>query len=194
MAQIDTVPVAGQHRGKGAFTGGGNAMHRRPMIAAAAMLWLGLGAAIPAPPPPPKVGDIAPPFEIRLIDGTRIRSQELAGQVVVLNYWATWCAPCKVELPLLDRYYSMRRDAGLRVFAITTEDSLPASRLKQLFSVMHIPAVRSLRGKYGTLGAVPTNYIIDRAGRVRYAKAAALELEDLNTLLVPLLREPAPAS
>jgi cytochrome c biogenesis protein CcmG, thiol:disulfide interchange protein DsbE len=163
----------------------------------AAILAMGMMLASGSPaasPPPPKVGAAAPAFRMKLVDGTEIRSEDLRGHVVVLNYWATWCAPCKEELPLLDRYYAMRKDAGLRVFAITTEDSVPLSKLKALFAAMKMPSVRSFRGNYGPLGAVPTNYIIDRAGRVRYAKAAAFTLDDLNRELVPLLREPAPTT
>ncbi|WP_404368995.1 TlpA family protein disulfide reductase [Sphingomonas sp. MMS24-J45] len=142
----------------------------------------------------PKVGVAAPPFELTLIDGTKVSSADLRGQVVVLNFWATWCVPCRKELPLLDRYYEIQQQRGLRVFAITTEDSLPVYQMKKLFAVMHISPVRKIKGNYNVLGAVPTNFIIDRAGRVRYAKASALELDDLNRELVPLLLESAPTS
>ncbi|MBE2992379.1 TlpA family protein disulfide reductase [Sphingomonas sp. CFBP 13603] len=138
-----------------------------------------------------KLGEPAPPFELTLIDGTKVRSAILHGQVVVLNFWATWCGPCKAELPLLDSYYRIRKDNGLRVFAVATEDSVPASKLKPLFAAMTIPSARRIKGPFAVMGALPTN-IIDRAGVVRYAKAGAFDLNELNTLLVPLLREPAP--
>ncbi len=140
-----------------------------------------------------KVGAIAPPFELTLMDGTKVSSADLRGQVVVLNFWATWCVPCRAELPLLDRYYEIQKARGLRVFAITTEDSVPLYQLKKLFAVMHIQPTRKIKGAYDTLGGVPTNYIIDRAGRIRYAKAAAFDLDALNKELVPLLAEPVPA-
>ena len=139
-----------------------------------------------------KVGERAPDFEMTLIDGSKIRSADLHGQVVILNFWATWCGPCRAELPLLDTYYRMRKDKGLRVFAVATEDSLPASRLKPLFAALAIPSARRIKGAFAVMGALPTNYIIDRAGVVRYAKPGALELADMNRLLVPLLSEPAP--
>lgn len=148
-------------------------------------------AAAPVAAKQPKVGEPAPDFELTLVDGTKTRLADLKGQVVVLNFWATWCAPCKVELPRLDRYYQLRRDAGLRAFAIATEDSLPLHQLKKLFAVMAMPSAKRIKGPYATLGAVPTNYVIDRRGVVRYAKAAALDLDDMNKILVPLLREPA---
>ncbi len=139
-----------------------------------------------------RIGERAPDFELTLIDGSRVRSADLRGQVVVLNFWGTWCGPCKAELPLLDNYYRLRKDNGLRVFAVATEDSLPASRLKPLLAAMTIPSARRIKGPFAVLGALPTNYIIDRAGIVRYAKTGAFDLDDLNGLLVPLLREPAP--
>ncbi|MGC5797677.1 TlpA family protein disulfide reductase [Sphingomonas sp. NFX23] len=148
--------------------------------------------ATSAAPAAVKVGERAPDFEMTLIDGTKVHNADLRGQVVVLNFWATWCGPCKAELPLLDSYYRIRKDNGLRVFAVATEDSLPASRLKPLVAAMAIPSARRIKGPFAVMGALPTNYIIDRAGVVRYAKAGAFDLDELNTLLVPLLREPAP--
>lgn len=140
----------------------------------------------------PAVGDTAPDFQLKLIDGSTVRLSELRGQVVVLNFWATWCVPCRAELPILDSYQRIRRSAGLRVFAVATEDSVPAYQMKKLFAAMAIQPARSVKGPYQILGGVPTNYIIDRAGRIRYAKAAAFDLDALNTILVPLLNERAP--
>ena len=137
-----------------------------------------------------KVGQLAPEATITPISGTPIKLSQLRGQVVVLNFWATWCVPCRVELPMLDRYYRIQGKHGLKVFAVTTEDSIPANKLKPLFGALAISPVRKIRGPYSNFTAVPTNIIIDRAGVVRYAKAGSLELDDLNRLLVPLLQEP----
>jgi cytochrome c biogenesis protein CcmG, thiol:disulfide interchange protein DsbE len=139
-----------------------------------------------------KLGQPAPPIELTLVDGRTTTLAEHRGEVILLNFWATWCVPCRTELPLLDGYYRRARQHGLSVFAVATDGSAPLRQLKPLFAAMAIPAVRRVRGMSAEMPAVPTNYIIDRAGVVRYAKAAAFDLDDLNRELIPLLNEPAP--
>jgi cytochrome c biogenesis protein CcmG/thiol:disulfide interchange protein DsbE len=153
-----------------------------------------LGAAMtPVMAARPRIGQPAPDFQLTLVDGTHVRLSDLRGQVVVLNFWATWCVPCRTELPTLDNYYRIVQRHGLKVFAITTEDSVPLNRLQRVFAAMTIGAVRNMRGPYEPInGAVPTNFVIDRAGRIRYAQAGAFTLDDLNRVLIPLLNEPAP--
>jgi thiol-disulfide isomerase/thioredoxin len=163
---------------------------RRALISAA--MTVALAVSAPANAHDPKVGDVAPDAELRLVNGQTVHLSDLRGQVVVLNFWATWCGPCKAELPTLDTYYRIQRVHGLRVFAATTEDSLPESALHKLFGLMAIDPVHHLRGPYHPLEGVPTNYVIDRKGVIRYARAGAFDLDSLNDVLVPLLREPAP--
>jgi thiol-disulfide isomerase/thioredoxin len=153
-------------------------------------------SATAAPAASLKVGQPAPNFELVLVDGKRLHLSDLRGQVVVLNYWATWCAPCREELPLLDSYYraASRRGWPLRVFAVATEDSLSKSQLKPLFKVLTIPSAEKIKGgPFGDVDAVPTNYVIDRAGILRYAKSGSFDLDLLNEVLVPLMSQPAPS-
>lgn len=143
--------------------------------------------------PRPKVGEPAPEAELTLIDGTKVKLSAMRGDVVVFNIWATWCVPCRRELPTLDYYYEAQKQHGLRVYALSTEDSVPLYRLKPLFEKLHIQPTKKIKGPYGAIdNAVPSNYVIDRAGVLRYAKAAAFDLDDLNRELVPLLNEPRP--
>ena len=142
-----------------------------------------------------KVGQPVPNAELVLADGSHLHLSDLRGQVVVLNYWATWCVPCRTELPLLNGYYEAAAKRGwpLRIFAVATEDSVPKYRLKQLFSVLSIsPTDRIHGGPFADVDALPTNYVIDKSGVLRYAKAGAFDLEGLNAALVPLLKEAAP--
>ena len=171
-------------------------MHRLSLAWAGAALVLFCAAPADAGlfgGPVPVVGKPAPTFTAGLPDGSKVTLADFEGQVLIINFWATWCGPCKQELPLLDAYYKLQKDKGLRVIAVTTEDSLPMYKLKPLAKVLTIPLMTYISGRYGPIGgAVPTNYVIDRSGVVRYAKAAAFDLDDLNTVLVPLLQESAP--
>ena len=141
------------------------------------------------------MGQPAPNAELVLADGKRMHLADLRGQVVVLNYWATWCVPCRTELPLLNGYFVAASKHGwpLKIFAVATEDSVPKYQLKKLFSVLSIsPTDRIRGGPFADVDALPTNYVIDKSGVLRYAKAGAFELDDLNAILVPLMNEPAP--
>ncbi len=163
----------------------------RAAISAIGLL-VSCATAAPASGAPWAIGHPAPPFSATLLDGTRLSSADLKGQVVVVNFWATWCVPCKAELPRLDAFYRRNREAGLRVIAVTTEDSVPADRLKPLAALLTLPLVRRFHGSYAPIdGKVPTNFVIDRAGIVRYAAPGAFTLDALNELLIPLLKEPA---
>jgi peroxiredoxin len=139
------------------------------------------------------VGQPAPDFKATTLDGKSLSLADFKGQVLVINFWATWCAPCKAELPLLEAYYHARGAYGLRVIAIATEYSLPPEKLKPIAEHLTLSMIRHFDGNYRVLGGMPTNYVIDRAGIVRYAKADAFNLDSLNALLVPLLNEPATA-
>ena len=142
------------------------------------------------------IGRPAPNFDLTLVNGKHVHLSDLRGQVVVLNYWATWCAPCRTELPLLDGYYraASKRGWPLKIFAVATEDSVPAYELKPLFAALAIPSAQRIHGgPFADVEGLPTNYVIDRSGVLRYAKSGAFELDDLNSVLVPLMQEPAPA-
>lgn len=113
--------------------------------------------------------------------------------MVIVNYWATWCGPCKKELPELDIYYRAHAKDGLRIFAVTTEDSVPDSYLKKLSAALSFPLAHRISGKgLAEMEGVPTNYVIDRQGVVRWAQAGALTPETLDQVIGPLLAEPAP--
>lgn len=153
-----------------------------------------LGTIAPAYAASPKLGETAPNAQFQTVNRDRYDLASLHGKVVVINFWATWCGPCKAELPLLDGYYRAMKDHGLVVLAATTEDSLDERQLRKLFAVMAITPLHRVIGPYAPLGALPTNFVIDRAGVLRYAKAGAFTLDDLNRVLIPLLNAPEPPS
>jgi thiol-disulfide isomerase/thioredoxin len=132
-----------------------------------------------------------------LSDGTKVHLSDLRGQIVVLNLWATWCVPCRTELPLIDGYYRVAQKRGwpLKIFAVATEDDVPKYQLTKLFKALAITQTDRIRSsQFPDQDGLPTNYVIDKAGILRYAKAGAFDLDHLNAVIGPLLSEPAPAN
>src|SRR5476651_1267167 len=107
----------------------------------------GIGAGLLAPAPAlasPAIGKPAPKFTLTTFDHQKITLAELAGKVIVLNYWATWCGPCKEELPLIDAYVRHKGGGDLKVFAITVDDTVSDNQLKPLANVLSFPLISRL--------------------------------------------------
>ena len=139
-----------------------------------------------------KVGQPAPDFTVTTFGGRTVKMADLQGDVIILNFWATWCGPCRRELPLLEQYFRAYNKYGFQVLAVATEDSVPESKLRPLAAQLTIPMVKRLKGPYHQMEGVPTNYVIARSGKLVYAKAAAFDLDDLNAIVIPLLQAPIP--
>lgn len=157
----------------------------RNMIAAGALLLAAPSAANPG------IGEKITGASFITAYGQKLSFDDLRGEVVVVTYWMSDCDVCKKQLDILDYYYRQRRDVGLRVLAITPED-LSTRELQYAFRDKLIHPVASLRGDLGPKEMLPTTYIIDRYGQLRYAASGGLEIGKLNEILVPLLKQPQP--
>ena len=113
----------------------------------------------------------APDFTLPSIDGPNLRLQEQRGQVVMINFWATWCGPCRVEMPHLARLYDKYRGSGFTVLAVNIDEDpyKAASLAKQLG--MRVPVLLDREKKVSRLydlSTMPSTILVDREGRVRY--------------------------
>jgi cytochrome c biogenesis protein CcmG/thiol:disulfide interchange protein DsbE len=116
-----------------------------------------------------RVGQPAPSAALVTLDGKRLSTPELIGQVVILTFWATWCVPCRDELPLLSTYAAEHAAQGLSVlgFTLNTPDELDQVRAvaRTLSFPVGFLATSSAPG-YGRIWRIPVNFTIDRAGRL----------------------------
>lgn len=110
----------------------------------------------------------APDFELAAVDGSRMRLSELRGRVVVVNFWATWCMPCRVEIPMLRSIYSDLKPEGLVVLGITQESPAqvaPFVREHEMNYPVLYDADGTVAESYGIQG-YPTVVIVDREGSI----------------------------
>lgn len=116
-------------------------------------------------------GKPAPDFTLKALDGSNVKLNELRGTVVLVNFWASWCGPCRTEMPLLDNLYREYRDYGFTVLGINLDEE-HSQALKLLdkvpvtFPVLFDPDNRT--SETFAVDAMPTTVLIDRNGVVRH--------------------------
>ena len=142
-----------------------------------------------------RVGSRAPPATLVTLAGERVSTQQLLGRVVILTFWATWCEPCREELPLLSQYVLQHRAAGLEVlgFSLDREDQLPeVQRVARTLSFPVGFVDRSSTPGYGRIWRLPVSFVIDRAGVLVMdgwkEKGPSLTAARLAQVVTPLLR------
>jgi cytochrome c biogenesis protein CcmG, thiol:disulfide interchange protein DsbE len=143
---------------------------RRALLRGAAALSVtGLGALI-APSASAnalRVGAPAPPATLVTLDGQRIATSDLLGRVVILTFWATWCGPCREELPLLSAYAAQHAGENLTVLAFTLDSPDDLRKVQPVAQSLSFPvgflANSSLPG-YGRIWRIPVNFTINRQG------------------------------
>lgn len=135
------------------------------------------------------VGDVrgaqAPDFELVSLDGRKVKLSDFRGKAVVLNFWATWCAPCKIEMPWFVDLQKQYGSDGLEIVGVAMDDSDP-SKIAQFASEMGVNypvllGTNKVSEAYGDVEYLPTTFYINRTGRI-VGKVAGLitkaEIED----------------
>jgi thiol-disulfide isomerase/thioredoxin len=117
------------------------------------------------------LGQPAPDFALRSFASDNVRLSEHLGEVVVINFWATWCGPCRQEMPLLDEVYNKYMRAGLVLFSVNIDEQRdPAVEMARTLKVSY-PVLFDERkdvSRAYQVGTMPVTVLIDRAGVVRY--------------------------
>jgi len=141
------------------------------------------------------------PFTAKTIDGNRFPSAEQAGAVIIVNFWATWCAPCRTEMPALDAYFRRHKADGLALLAISVDagasvKKLGAATSAYSFQVTRLDDVKMPRSAIPT--ALPATRVYDRDGILRFDSASmkgqpVLDEALLERVVTPLLAPDATA-
>ncbi len=140
------------------------------------------------------VGERAPPATLVTLDGQKVSTPDLIGHVVILTFWATWCVPCRDELPLLSKYASDHASQGLRVlgFSLDTPEEVPGVRaVAQSLSFPNGLLASSSAPGYGRIWRLPVSFTIDRKGLLVdngwLDKKPVWTQERLDRIVTPLL-------
>lgn len=114
-------------------------------------------------------GKVAPDFELVSLDGKRVKLSDFRGKAVLLNFWATWCSPCKVEMPWFVDLQKKYGNDGLVVLGVAMDDS-DSSKIAQFASEMGVNypvllGTDKVSEEYGDVEYLPTSFYIDREGK-----------------------------
>jgi peroxiredoxin len=117
-----------------------------------------------------QVGQPAPALKVATLDGKPFDLAAERGKVVIVNFWATWCSPCRAEMPALDAFYQHYQGRGLKLLGLSIDDLNDRGQVLQVMQRLHYPAGLMALAKqngFGTPVAVPVTYVIDPAGVIR---------------------------
>ncbi len=148
----------------------------------AAVLFSSALQADPVTPP-----QAAPAWTLKDVNGRPVSFSQFKGKVVVLDFWATWCPPCRSEIPGYVKLQEKYKDQGLVIIGVSVDQDGPAV-VKKFAADFHMnyPVVMaddSVVQAFGNPDAIPTTFIIDRDGKIRDKKVGAMETDDYEKII-----------
>jgi peroxiredoxin len=147
-------------------------------------------AACSSAPGTARLGGPAPDFSLPTADGGTVRLADLKGKPVLINFWATWCQPCREEMPAMQELYEQYRDRGLVILAVDMEEDLrPVRRWIDQggYTFTFLLDGEGEQVKRYNINASPTSYFVARDGVIRDLKLGALSRGEMQTKIEKLL-------
>jgi peroxiredoxin len=140
-------------------------------------------AAPAEPADPTAVGAPMPDFNAKMLDGKTFDVKEARGKVVLLNLWATWCGPCRAEIPELLALYGKHSASGLEIVGVSLDDASAESAVRDFAKEQKItyPIALDPDGKLANdfrTSVIPTTVLVDRVGTIRWRHIGAIEPND----------------
>jgi cytochrome c biogenesis protein CcmG, thiol:disulfide interchange protein DsbE len=137
----------------------------------------------------PDLDKPAPALVVTRLDGDTFDLAKLRGKVVLVNYWATWCAPCRKDMPKLDAFYRRYHQQNLELIGISVDRDRDVAKVRKVMASLAYPVALlkdvTVNG-FGEPDGVPITWIIDSDGKVR-DRMIDVRDELLNSLVLPLL-------
>jgi peroxiredoxin len=177
---------------------------QRPVIATIASVCVFFVACSSSPNPPaaaatsvkpPKERKEAPDFSLKDAYGKTVRLSDYRSKVVLLNFWATWCGPCKIEIPWFNEFEQQNKDRGFAVLGISMDEE--GWEVVKPFTARLKVNYRVLMGDdltaelYGGVGSLPTSFLIDRHGKVASVHVGLVSKSDYENEIEEILAAPA---
>ncbi len=159
-------------------------------VGVGSLLWMGQQSATSAAQPTTPGGATAPDFTLFSPAGEEIDLSDFEGQVILVNWWATWCPPCKAEMPALNDFYETHKTDGFVVLAVNSQEG--ASTVKDFIqdNGFTFPVLLDSQGQVMDryhVRALPTSFIIDRHGVIQHIQTGEISPQQLEAIVEPLL-------
>ncbi len=139
------------------------------------------------------VGDSAPNFSIMASNGKEMTRSNFGGKVLLLNFWATWCGPCRDEMPAIDAYYQAHRARGFEVLALSTDDLKNEDKVREAAKPFSFPVAMLKTSRltgFGRIWRMPVSAVLDRGGglvKQDWFVDPKLDAGTLDPVIEPLL-------
>lgn len=141
-----------------------------------------------------KAGDKAPEFSIRTENGKTVTARDFGGKLLLLNFWATWCGPCRQEMPRLDAFYRSHHDQGVELIGVSADRSGDRDDVVKVMAGFSYPAAMlgdTNANGFGPPRVLPITYVIGPDGVVRAKLVptddSGISAKELDDAVLPLL-------
>ena len=160
-------------------------------------LWTVIGAALLALSLP-AAAEPAPALAVPTLAGPAFDLAAQRGHVVIVNFWATWCVPCRAEMPMLDAFYKKHKDQGLILLGLSVDTPKALDTVKKIAGTVSYPiavARDAQANGFPAANALPITYVIDAQGQISATlvpEAEGVTEDKLAALVEPLLKKARP--